>query len=78
MSEVRDLYEKWNPEVNQSHVEDIQLILTLEGELQNLEQQNKELKGIINFIKNDLLDLKETGLSYWQELLVNRSIDMIG
>ena len=47
-------------------------------ELELVEQQNKELKGIINFIKNDLLDLKETGLSDWQELLVNRSIDMIG
>jgi len=43
MSKARELYKKWNPEINESHLEDIQLIIELEGELQKLEAEKAEL-----------------------------------
>lgn len=58
MSEARELYNKWNPEVNQSNAEDIQLILALEGELQILERQNKELRDLLQDIEKNGYDLR--------------------
>jgi len=42
MSKARELYKKWNPEINESHLEDIQLIIEIEGELQKLEAEKAE------------------------------------